>query len=100
MRGLIMSHRSVYWQLTCERCGKKVKQGEPFLGTTLFVDTDRIVRHFELGAVEFEVRLIWHRRCMDIILQNAPVDPDSPVTISRFERYRERLLEQLQNSDE
>lgn len=80
MRGLKMSSRSVYFGLTCEKCAQKVKNGEPFLGTTLFVDVLRkAVRHFRTANADLEIRLVWHRRCMDRILENTPVDTSTPA---------------------
>lgn len=102
MRLSRMSTRSVYWGLPCRHCSKKVSVGRVFFGLTLFVskegDVSSVNRYERVSdtplslALRLPVRVVYHRSCIEGILEGGPLDPE--VEASMFDQYRERLLEQ------
>lgn len=93
-----MSHRSVYRGESCMHCGQRIAVGRAFFGSTYYVDPKYPdwVRAYRVNKRDadrqVEIRIAYHRTCIERVLTNAPVDREQ--AIEQLETYRERLLEQ------
>lgn len=124
MRGLRIGKRSVYRGLKCLHCHRKVTDGRAVLASTYYVCAGypssvhtqsqghwlkrQIFHGHSVYAAssgyddhlydEIQVRVVYHRRCIEKILFGAPVDPE--VEEADFDAYRAGLLERFGIDDE
>lgn len=95
-----MSPRSVYKGRYCLHCHKPVQDGRAVLASTYYIIPTRttpIVRtqRQNYGLVgldedEIEMRVVYHRSCIEKILSHAPLEPE--VEQANFDDYRNQLL--------
>lgn len=104
-----MSKRSVYYGLSCIHCHKHVAVGRSALASTYYVvpgmfmvSTQSMQWALErVAQVSFEpqpkeelrIRIVYHRACLEGILDHAPLD--HAIEIAQFEQYRAELAERF-----
>lgn len=119
MRGLKMTSRSVYHGQYCLYCHHKVKVGRAMVASTYYVcpmyptmigtQSQRawLIRaaaalpggHWDDPRFkEMQVRVVYHRACLERVLATAPVDPE--VEQADFDAYRLELLDRFGIEDE
>lgn len=114
MRLVRMNKRSRYKGLDCMYCNRLVVDGRVAVCSTLYVYPNErggaftfsysvkdMIRRRVAGAEpvsenEIQVRVVWHRKCLEKILTNprGPFDPE--VEASMYDEYREQLLERFE----
>jgi hypothetical protein len=97
-----MSRRSVYRGAYCLYCHKPIKEGRAALASTYYVINDirrpmvhtqsrlRYLTNWQDTIKELELRVVYHRACIERILSHAPLEPE--VDTMHFEDYRAALL--------
>lgn len=103
MRLIRMSERSVYHGLSCLHCHKRVAVGRACLTSTFYVTPGRpwvrtqSLQHtldqwgMEPDGEEMQLRVVYHRACIEKILKRGPDDP--AIDVAAFDEYRAALLE-------
>lgn len=113
MRVVRMNPRSRYHGMPCMHCHRKVATGRVALCSTYFLLVDpaksRSVylttqskkrwltkKGFTIveGFMELQVRVVYHRACLEKILTGSAEDPEKVA--SRFEVYRGELAEEYE----
>lgn len=115
MRVIRMNPRSRYHKISCLHCHRKVAKGRVAVASTYYVlvnpkleDGKRVWistqsrvawrrRHGQNvldGFSELMIRVVYHRACLEKILDGAPQDPEKVA--SRFEVYRGELAEEFE----
>lgn len=107
-----MGRRSVYHGLACFHCGDRIKDGRAAIVSTYYVhprhDEEnkgwvsaysrlRFLAKHGVEMTELEVRIAYHRRCVERILAKAPLEPEEEA--KRFDSYRDNLLERYGLAD-
>lgn len=105
-----MSDRSRYINSYCMHCHQRIAKGRAALASTYYVNPEQpyyITAYSRLSGQifnrrksvkwngdgvdrELELRIVYHRACIEKILGNAPDDPIPAA--SKFQQYRERLV--------
>lgn len=126
MRGLKIGKRSVYRGLKCMHCHRKVTEGRAVLASTFYVcagypnavhtqsqshwlkrqiygqspvyNPQTMAQMDDHLYDEIEVRVVYHRCCIEKILLGAPVDPE--VEEADFDAYRAGLMERFGIDDD
>lgn len=103
MRLIRMNSRSRYKGRQCLHCHKHVADGRVGLASTYYiynhttgrpwVMTQRLTKMTDPGI---EVRVVYHRKCIEKILTNGLLDPEVERTM--FEEYRDSLAEQFESA--
>lgn len=98
-----MNARSRYAGTHCMHCHQRVAKGRAALASTYYVNPEQpyyITAYSRLRTPwlnrvavveELELRVVYHRACIEKILAHAPEDPTPAAT--RFERYRDGLVQ-------
>lgn len=110
MRGIVMNDRSRYAGANCMHCHQRIAKGRAAVASTYYVSPAQpyyisaysrkhaTAKLIGLTAIwnndpvdkELELRIVYHRACIEKILRNAPEDPIPAA--SRFQRYRDGLV--------
>lgn len=97
-----MNRRSRYRGKDCFHCHRPIRDGQAALASTYYVrPTSKrpwvsSQSHGRYGAgwsedlAELELRIVYHRVCVEKILANAPLDDE--VALHQFNEYRDQLL--------
>lgn len=100
-----MNRRSRYWGQVCLHCHKPVPEGRVAFASTYYIvpmddGNHAVTTATQVGSLavrtgripdEFRVRIVYHRLCIEGIIERGPLDPE--VEKSMFEQYRESLLQ-------
>lgn len=104
-----MSKRSRYFGIECLHCSKPVKNGLVALCSTYYAYTDSAGNPMVTTArpiryrggerrVPEAIRIVYHRRCLERILSDAPLDPKEEAGL--FEEYRDKLVREYYGDDD
>lgn len=97
-----MNRRSRYRGRSCFHCHRPVKDGQAALASTYYVrptskrpwvssqSRGRFGADWDNDVAELELRIVYHRACIEQILTRTPLDPEDEL--AQFNEYRHKLL--------
>lgn len=101
-----MSERSVYYGQSCLHCHKRIALRRACFVTTYFVTPGRswvrtqamkgkrdTLGLWEDHEDEMQLRIVYHRACIEGIMRRGPNDP--AIEVAEFNEYRAALIERL-----